>query len=299
MPQPLMPRPFVPQPLGFCFLFAIGLMIFGQMAARATEPRARLAEALVFHAPFDSGFDARLGAEPGIFTAESYERTQSQPGNHRSDVTIIPDGGRYGGALRFGDNAGKVLYFRGSNIPFSRADWSGTVSFWLRLDPDKGLKPGYSDPIQITDKAWNDSGMWVDFDEKLPRACRLGMFPRMSVWNPDNIAWEQFPPELRPMVPVLRPAFNDRLWTHVAFTFQDVNASGDEISSASFYLHGIHQGTLRRKLEFDWDPDKVAIMLGLSFIGDFDDLTIFNRALSGDEVEFLRTLSRGAAELAR
>lgn len=285
------------EPLRPCFLLVASLMITCQTPTAASDLRSALAEALVFHAPFDSGFDARLGAEPGIFTADSYKRTESQPGNHRSDVTIIPDAGRYGSALRFGDNAGKVLFFRGSNMPFRRENWSGTVSFWLRLDPDKGLKPGYCDPIQITDKAWNDSGMWVDFDEKLPRVFRLGMFPKMAVWNPENIAWEQFPVELRPMVPVPKPAFNANLWTHVAFTFQDINTTGDRLSAASLYLHGIHQGTLRRKLEFDWDPDKVAVMLGLSYIGDFDELTIFNRALSGDEVEFLRTLSRGASEL--
>jgi len=287
------------KPLRPCFLLAACLLFSDIMPAAASDLSGTLAEALVFHAPFDSGFDARLGTEPGIFTADSYKRTESQPGNHRTDVTIIPEGGRYGGALRFGDNSGKVLFYRGSNMPFRRENWSGTVSFWLRLDPDKGLKPGYCDPIQITDKAWNDSGMWVDFDEKLPRAFRLGIFPKLSVWNPENIEWEKFPVELRPMVPVAKPAFNASLWTHVAFTFRDINPAGDNLSTASLYLHGIHQGTLRRRLEFDWDPDKVAVMLGLSYIGDFDELTIFNRALSGDEVEFLRTLPQGVAELGK
>lgn len=260
-------------------------------------PPAPLAEAVIFHAGFDGTLEASRGADTKIYTADNSERRQIQEGNQRADVTILPGQGRYGDALKFGDTSDKVLFYQGRNAGFRPQNWSGTVSFWLRLDPDKGLKPGFCDPIQITEKAWNDSGMWVDFDKELPRAFRLGMFPELSQWNPNNAPLEQFPVAQRPMVPVAKPAFNARLWTHVAFTFENINAADGRPATASLYLHGIHQGSLQRPLKFAWAEDKAAIMLGLSYIGEMDDLAIFNRALTGEEVEFVRTLPRGIAGL--
>ncbi len=264
-------------------------------AMKAAEPKT-LAESVIFHVPFDGSMDAVKAADGRLYTGDGTERKNIQPGNLRKDVSLIPDG-RYGQAVRFADVSQQVVFFRGQNAGFSKNNWSGTVSFWLRADPEKGLKPGYCDPIQITDKAWNDSGMWVDFDKDPPRAFRLGMFSKMSVWNPDNIPWEQFPVANRPMIPVTKPAFNGRLWTHVAFTYQNVNATDGSDAHVSLYLHGIHQGSLKRPLKFEWDEEKTAIMLGLSYVGDFDDLAIFSRALSENEVEAVRTLPAGISGL--
>ena len=73
-------------------------------------------------------------------------------------------------------------------------DWSGTVSFWLRLDPDKDLEPGYADPIQITDKKWDDASFFVDFtkDDK-PRHFRLGIYSDLKVWNPKGLNFDTMP----------------------------------------------------------------------------------------------------------
>jgi hypothetical protein len=37
-------------------------------------------------------------------------------------------------------------------------------------------------------------------------------------------------------------------------------------------------------LEFTWDPQKVAIMIGIYYVGGFDELTIFDRALDDTEI---------------
>ena len=34
----------------------------------------------------------------------------------------------------------------------------------------------------------------------------------------------------------------------------------------------------------EWDPEKAAVMIGLSFTGYFDELAIFDRALGDDEI---------------
>ena len=41
---------------------------------------------------------------------------------------------------------------------------------------------------------------------------------------------------------------------------------------------------------FTWDPAKTSIMLGLSYIGLWDELSIFDRALSAEEVAALNKM---------
>ena len=48
---------------------------------------------------------------------------------------------------------------------------------------------------------------------------------------------------------------------------------------------------------FEWDESKSAITLGASYVGLIDDLSVYNRALTPDEVTRLYTLPGGAADL--
>ena len=58
---------------------------------------------------------------------------------------------------------------------YAKSNWSGAVSFWLRLDPDTDLEAGYCDPLQNTPREWNDAAFWVDFSkDERPRHFRLG-----------------------------------------------------------------------------------------------------------------------------
>ena len=47
-------------------------------------------------------------------------------------------------------------------------------------------------------------------------------------------------------------------------------------------------GSLQQPLKFSWDLKKAAILLGLEYIGDLDELMIFDRALSTDEIGLLQ-----------
>ncbi len=50
-------------------------------------------------------------------------------------------------------------------------------------------------------------------------------------------------------------------------------------------------GTLAGRTQtFTWEPGEVAIALGVEFRGLMDELAIFNRALSADEVRLLHRL---------
>jgi len=244
--------------------------------------------ALYFHVPFDGTADAKRFAKDGrIMTADSLDRKTLTPGINRPEVHIAPGEGKHGDCLRFTDKSPRVLCFAGSEMPYADSNWSGTVSLWMRLNPDADLLPGYCDPIQITSKGWNDAAFFVDFDKDLPRDFRLGVFSDLSHWNPEKIDWDAWPIDKRPMVTIPNPPFTRDRWTHVAFTFENINPAEDETSSATLYLDGRPVGTLRQPMRFTWDADSVAIMLGIEYIGDMDDLMIFNRALTAAEIKYV------------
>jgi hypothetical protein len=243
-------------------------------------------DALKFHCSFDGNADATRSVGDGrIYTNESLQRNEWIPGIQRRDVSLVETGGAHRGFLRFNDKSPQVLSYKGEAMHPMGANWSATVSFWMRLDPDKDLKPGYCDPIQITEKAWNDAALFVDFDKDLPRDFRLGVFSDLKAWNPENIPWEKWPVERRPMITVKKPSFTRQAWTHVAFAISGVNAADASKAQATLFLDGKSQGTLDSPTRFTWDNSKTAIMIGIEYIGDLDELMIFDRALTEAEVE--------------
>ncbi|MEI8213016.1 MAG: LamG-like jellyroll fold domain-containing protein [Planctomycetota bacterium] len=243
-------------------------------------------DSLKFHCDFGGNGDAIRSVGDGrIFTNESLQRKEWIPGIHRKDVSMVEQGGVNRAYLHFSDKSPQVLSFRGEAMHPMGENWSATVSFWMRLDPDSDLKPGYCDPIQITEKGWNDGALFVDFDKDLPRDFRLGVFSDLKFWNPENTPWEKWPVERRPMVTVKQPNFTRQAWTHVAFAISRVNAPGQTKAKATLFLHGKSAGTIDSPMQFSWDNSKTAIMIGIEYIGDFDELMIFDRALTEREVQ--------------
>ena len=276
----------------------IGLSLAFAAGAANDPDLDRVRAALTFHAGFDDSFDAGFSkGDRRLYTAGSSARADAKPGNHRSDLEFIEDG-RFGRAIRFGSKAKEVVFFEADrNVSYRKEAWSGTVSLWLRLNPEVDLQPGYADPIQITDKKWNDAAFFLDFtkDEK-PRHFRLGAFSDYAFWNPRDIKWEKFPVDQRPMVVVERPPFSRDHWTHISYTFSDFNSAGEK-GRARLYLNGELQGMITKSQRMTWDAPKAGIMLGLSYIGDFDDLAVFDRALTDDEIRTLYRLEGGVASL--
>jgi hypothetical protein len=268
--------------------------------AAALQPADRdaLRSALVFHAAFDGGTEAeRAGGDPKLYWAASFkQRDQAKPGlPETGDVLLAKGEGRFGDALRFTKKGSPPVFFRGAgNMPYQREGWNGTVSFWLKVDPERELEPGFCDPIQITPTAWNDGAFFVEF-EKRPESIpfRLGVYSDFKVWNPRNRKFAEIPFSEKPLVTVDKPPFGGGRWTHVVFTFENFN-TGRPDATARLYLDGRRQGELAgRQQVFTWDTQKVVIALGLSYIGLFDELSIFNRALNDQEVLTLHTQASG------
>lgn len=267
----------------------LGLLGLDQLHSSSSAQefdRKSLREALAFHAAFDGSADAEVQRGDGrVYTTESLARKEWTPGLQRPDVSIAQGAGVFGDCIRFTDKSPKVICYKGEVLPRYEKNISGTVGFWMRLDPDQDLKPGFCDPIQITEKAWNDAAMFVDFDKDLPRDFRLGVFSDLKYWNPDNIPWEKWPVEKRPMVTVKNPGFTREAWKHVAFSFEGINAADRQSARCSLYLDGMLQGVIEGPMRFTWDPSKSAIMIGIEYIGDMDELMIFNRPLRAEELQ--------------
>src|SRR5688572_29270049 len=260
--------------------------------------------ALTFHASFDGAVSARHAAgDPALYWAPSAkERRQAKPGLPPTGETQQAAGaGRFGDALRFTKRNAPMVFFRAQrNMPYASSNWSGTVSFWLSVDPKGDLEPGFCDPVQITPRAWNDAAFFVEF-EKRPESIpfRLGVYADLQVWNPEKRRFADIPAHERPLVTVENPPFGRGKWTHVVFTFQSFN-TGRPDGVARLYLDGKPRGELSpRRQSFTWDPEQNAIALGLSYIGLLDELSIFDRALSGEEVGALYGLQKGVTSLLR
>lgn len=276
-------------PISSIPIFSLGMVILASLVPATSMAqevsRAKIMNALRFHASFDGTGDAVVSQGDGrMYTTESLARKEWTLGIARPDVSIAKGQGKSGDCLRFQKKSPQVICFRGEAMPYQSKDWSGTVSFWMRLDPDKDLEPGYCDPLQITEKAWNDGAFFVDFDKDLPRDFRLGVFSNLRFWNPENVPWEKWPVDKRPMVTVKKPGFSRESWKHVAFTFQGVNTLDDQLATATLYLDSQSMGTLHQPMKFSWDLKKTAIMLGIEYIGDLDELMIFDRVLSAAEI---------------
>ena len=227
----------------------------------ATAADSSLKKSLTFHASYDSGTDADLAkGDKRLFTLVE---KQPKAGNHTGDLTRLAKGkGLSGGALLFTQrNAKWLLYDGANNFHFAEKNWSGTVSFWLKVDPINELDPGYVDPIQITPNTWNDASFFVDFNKDgNPRAFRLGAFADKPVWNPAN---KNIPEPERPLVPAKSTPFSRDKWTHVAFTWDRFN-TGKKDGVAPLYLNGKNEGSITGwNQQFSWNGKEHRIMIGL------------------------------------
>jgi len=263
----------------------ICLAACGALLAHAADP--------VFVANFDGSIDAKTGkGDKRLYSAPDYkQQSAAKPGLEAAEgfVRHGKGEGRNGGdALRFLKSNTRAVFYKaaGGNVPFDAKNWSGTISFWLKLDPETELAPGFCDPIQITDKAYNDSAIWVDFtkDEK-PRHFRLGVFGSLQAWNPGNTAPDKNPAFNNRLVVVKQHPFKKDRWTNVVITWSKL---GGGSGSAQLYIDGKSQGSSPAIAEiFQWDMEKAALRLGVNYVGLMDDVAVYAQPLSASEVAAL------------
>ena len=286
--------------------FVFGLMLLptiGKHSSQAQEkPAASLSESLSFFASFDHGIDADVArGDKALWQAPNMnkreEATKGLPGS--GEVALVVDGGKFGSGLRFTKSAGPIVFFKAlNNLKMPAHNWTGTISFWLKTDPAHELREGFCDPIQITSKQWDDAAIFVEFEKRstgIP--FRLGVYADKKIWNPTGRKFDDIPPAERPPATVEKPPFAAGKWTHVCVAFEDFN-TGKANGVATLYLDGSKSGELTsREQTFTWDPQHAAIMLGLGYVGSMDELAMFDRTLSANEIKTLYSLKSGITEL--
>ena len=279
------------------FVRNIGTEEAQQILAAAKKERSTLANSLTLHASFDAGLDADFSR--GDRTCYVKQGAELHHASATDDVVLASDAGRFGGALHFTKKTGFRPAFRDSGVlNYNDKSWSTTVSAWLRLNPDKDLEPGYCDPIQIIGDTSKKGFIFLEFSkDETPRYFRYAIRPLFDIWNPTNVAWADLPFDKRPMVQVERPPFTREKWTHVVFTVENVNDKSKK-PSGRLYVNGELQGSIDSwDLTFGWDPSQVLLVLGAAYVGHMDDLAVFNRVLTADEVKQVYGLKNGIRDL--
>lgn len=261
----------------------------GPSAPEAGDAPPTWLSALTFYASFDGGLEAqRAKGDPVLYTSPAWDALdEAQPvAQDDPHVEFAQGEGRYGDALRFDSDWNPVIFFKASeNVPYQASDWAGSYSFWLRVRPDEELRDGYSDPFIITDKNWDDASFYVDFtEEDRPRHFRFAAFSDKAVWNPERIPWEEVDPDERPMIDLADHPFPQGEWVHVVLTFEGANTS-HSTGILTGYLNGMPAGRLDgQPLRVSWDMDRVLMAIGRHYRGLFDELAVFDRALTREEV---------------
>lgn len=254
--------------------------------------QASLREHVLFYSSFDGKVIADVAVgDAQLYTAANYKETdQAKSGLHNPDVVLAKDIGLSGDALYFTKQNTMAIYYDGSrNLGYSPTSWSGTVSFWLQVDPEKELAPGYCDPINLTDHRFDDAALWVDFTKGPQREFRLGVLGDLTVWNPEN---KNDPNAIEKRTVTLKqPPFASDKWTHIVITYSEINT---DRAVSKLYVDGTYQGEVNGVNDpFTWEEEKAKIMLGLGYIGKMDELAVFDKALDAQEVQTIYGLKAG------
>jgi len=260
---------------------------------------AEIKSALTLHASFDNGIDADFSkGDKKLYTWIDRKKNVAKAGLHTEGKSGVAKGvGKFGSALEFkASDAPWIFYQAKENLAYKNKNWTGSVSLWLKYDPVDGLAKGFCDPVLLTPRAWNDAAFFLDFNkEGSPRDFRLGAYADLKVWNPEK---SDVPDSERPLLTAKNPGFGKDKWTHIVFTWGGFN-SGSKKAIATLYIDGKHNDTLTGwNQQFTWsDSETSRLLLGLHYVGLLDEFSVFDRALTPDEVKSIYERDGGVGAL--
>ena len=208
-------------------------------------------------------------------------------------------GGRFGGGLVFtakdyGWAEDEFVFSAKDNFPYRETAFDGTVSLWLRGDPDVDLSDEYPvDPFHIS-RHPADGSFYLDLTR--PNDWRYGSPRRLrfGFYN-DSPAQDMFVGGQLIVVGGL--GWSDRAWHHIVATWSNAN-SGKEDGAAAIYVDGVLRGWMNDyEHRLTWDIGKLTIGLGQRYVGAIDELLILDVALSANEVAELFGLTKPLGSL--
>lgn len=246
-----------------------------------------LKNALTLYASFDKDLrpDFALGgrAIDTRTTREDMKTFDFEKGYNEKVFRVAPGKGISGGAFECVDvlpRNSRIFYPGKGNLAFKKGGWGGAVSFWIKTNPNTQLKTKFCDPIQITHRGANNGGLWCDFNDASPRDFRMGVFP--AVPEGQKPIAETDPNA--PIIPFRKVDFKDDTWRHVVLNWNNLD-TGKPDAHAVLYVDAKKIGELKNlPLAMDWDMERVGIYIGVNYIGLMDELAIFSRALTVEEI---------------
>jgi hypothetical protein len=257
------------------------------------DEEAALLQCVTFYASFDEAVKGDFGG--GDLAVFSGVRPSADPVNPAPSprrgfdakvFSISKNKGIAGGCLHATDvlpNNGRILFPAKGNIAFKKGGWGGAVSFWIKTDPDKMLKTKFCDPVQITEKGADNGGIWVDFNDARPRALRHGAFPFVPEGSPRISEDDPHAPMVR--VPAI--GFRAGDWHHVVVSWRNFDTRRRDAVSA-LYIDGQRMGEVKGAIAMNWSLEKTGVYFAVNYIGLLDELAIFNRPLTKNEVRLLQ-----------
>ncbi|MGH9630999.1 MAG: LamG-like jellyroll fold domain-containing protein [Bryobacteraceae bacterium] len=199
---------------------------------------------------------------------------------------VARNAGIVGGALEARDllpHNGRIFFPAKDNIAYRTDGWAGSLSVWLKTDPNTMLKSRFCDPVQITQRGAGNGGIWFDFNDAKPRDLRMGAFPAVPAGG--KALAESDP--LAPIIWLKGVSFKASDWHHVVMTWTGFDTERNA-AQAALYVDGKLIGELKdREIAMEWDLDKAKIYIAVGYIGLLDELAVFNRALTPAEVTLL------------
>ncbi len=267
---------------------------------------ADLLKAVTFYASFDTAVKGDFGGGELTLSTRSNHKTEQgvfvfEKGFPEKAFRIAPGKGISGGALEAVDvlpDNGRIFFPAKENIAYKKGGWSGALSMWINHDPDTQLKTGFCDPVQITQKGAGNGAIWIDYNDAKPnRNLRMGTFPAVAEGRPPlQESHEAF----SPMLWVDKPGLKVGDWHHVALIWRNFD-TGKSDARATLYLDGKLAGEIKKDypISMDWDLDKAGIYIAVNYIGLMDELALFNRALTEDEIGILRSQPAVLSSLGR
>jgi len=252
-----------------------------------------LRKAVTFYASFDEALVGDFGnggksLGTRFDSATTKGAFEFEPGYDPRVFKVAKAKGIQGGALEATaalPRRGRIFFPAKDNISFRETGWGGAVSFWMNTDPDKSLVTPFCDPIQITEKGANDGGIWIDFPDSKPRDMRLGAFPAVPAGGkpiPESDA-------NAPLVKMPKVGFKVGEWHHVVLSWNNFD-TGTADATAVLFVDGKRIGDLHdRELAMRWNLDKAGIYIAENYIGLVDELGVFSRALTDEEVALLKS----------
>jgi hypothetical protein len=268
-----------------------GFAVLATLNLAGAENADSIRQAVSLRASFDEAVRADYGrGELSVSTRFNHEtepnRFVFEKGFDATVFRIARNAGVAGGALEARDllpRNGRIFFPAQGNIAYRKGGWAGSVSVWLKTDPDTMFKGRFCDPVQITERGAGNGGIWVDFNDAKPRDMRMGAFPAVPAGGKPLA-------ESDPSAPIIRlkgVGFKASEWHHVVMTWENFD-TGRSDARAALYVDGKLIGELKdRAIAMEWDLQKAGIYIAVGYIGLLDELALFNRSLTSSEITLL------------